>query len=150
MIDNNQLRAVRKALLAINEASQPNVMRTAVGAGGLVIESEAKRRVPRVTSSLMRSIHTEVSSLPNTARAEVGTDLEYGPHVEFGTSAHVIRPKNARSLRFKIGGRIIYAKSVKHPGTRAQPFLVPAFEAKKDQAAQEVVDVLWIQVRRAA
>jgi hypothetical protein len=44
------------------------------------------------------------------------------PAVRFvldGTRPHIIRPRNARALRFDVGGRTVHAKIVHHPGTRA-------------------------------
>lgn len=47
--------------------------------------------------------------------------------IEEGTPAHVIRPKNAKALRF-FGptGQPVFAREVHHPGTKADPFLEPA------------------------
>lgn len=33
-----------------------------------------------------------------------------------GTEAHTIRPRNKKLLRFRVGGRIVFAKVVHHPG----------------------------------
>lgn len=60
----------------------------------------------------------------------MGSDLEYAGFVNDGTRPHQIRPKNASVLRFTVGGRVVYAKVVNHPGTRARPFL--------DRALREV------------
>lgn len=60
----------------------------------------------------------------------ISTDVEYAPYVHDGTRPHVIRPKNASVLRFEIGGRVVYARVVHHPGTRARPFI--------DRAVREV------------
>jgi hypothetical protein len=46
--------------------------------------------------------------------------------LEEGTRPHVIRPRNARALRWFGPGGPIFARSVRHPGTRAQPWLEPA------------------------
>lgn len=151
MINQGDLTRVRKAFRALDATTSTRVLSTAARAGGLIIETSAKQKVPRITSTLMRSIHTEVTSASqNSAVAVVGTDVEYGPHVEFGTRARVIRPRNARALRFKIGGRVVFAKFVRHPGTRAKPFLRPAFDENKDKVHREVVDVIWHQVERMA
>ncbi|PWI06533.1 hypothetical protein DIZ27_32860 [Streptomyces sp. NWU339] len=40
-----------------------------------------------------------------------------------GTRPHIIRPRRAKALRFETGGRVVFAKRVRHPGTRANPFL---------------------------
>lgn len=54
--------------------------------------------------------------------AEVFAEAEYAPFVEFGTRAHVIRPKERKALRFFAGGETVLAKKVFHPGTRPRPF----------------------------
>ena len=38
--------------------------------------------------------------------------------LEYGTRPHEITPKKAKSLRFVVGGKTVYAKHVEHPGTR--------------------------------
>lgn len=45
---------------------------------------------------------------------------------EFGGSTYTIKPKRASSLRFKIDGRWINVKEVRHPGIPASPFARPA------------------------
>ncbi len=80
----------------------------------------------------------------------------YGAYVEYGTKPHKIFPKAAHgmigptregqtrratgkgphehivgrglALRFMVGGRIVFARYVNHPGTQALPFLRPAAE----------------------
>lgn len=64
-------------------------------------------------------------------KATIVFDVDYAQMVNDGTRPHVIRPKNASVLRFVVGGRVVYAKVVHHPGTRANPFL--------DRALREVV-----------
>jgi phage gpG-like protein len=52
----------------------------------------------------------------------VGFDAQavpYGAIQEFGgtTRAHLIAVKAARALAFNVGGRLVFAKSVQHPGS---------------------------------
>ena len=58
---------------------------------------------------------------------EVGTNVVYAAIHQFGgqTPPRTIRPKRAKALKFSIGGRTVFAKSVRHPGSRipARPFL---------------------------
>lgn len=50
----------------------------------------------------------------------VGTNLFYAGWLEDGTKAHIIRPRNAKVLKFKgRAGKMVYAKQVHHPGTPA-------------------------------
>lgn len=48
------------------------------------VENLAKQLAPVDTGTLRRSIHHEVSA--GGLEAEIGTDVEYGPHQEYGTS----------------------------------------------------------------
>lgn len=65
------------------------------------------------------------------AKATVVFDVDYAQMVHDGTRPHIIRPRRAKALRFVVGGQVVYARVVHHPGTRARPFL--------DQALREIV-----------
>lgn len=63
--------------------------------------------------------------------------ISTNPHtvlVHNGSRPHVIRPRRRRSntgngppyLRFEIGGRVVYARMVNHPGYKGNPFLTDA------------------------
>lgn len=95
------------------------------------VMNRAKVLAPVDTGRLRASIRIE-SRRTFTFRSvyTVGSDVSYAPMVHDGTRPHVIRPKRAQALRFRVGGRIVYAKVVNHPGTRARPFL--------DRALREV------------
>jgi hypothetical protein len=53
---------------------------------------------------------------------------KYAPYLEFGTRAHTIRARG-RALRFVAGGSTVFAKMVRHPGTRPYKFLYHAVSA---------------------
>lgn len=55
----------------------------AVRETALDVENLAKQLSPVDTGTLRRSIHHEIGG--GGLSAEVGTDVEYGPHVEWGT-----------------------------------------------------------------
>lgn len=104
------------------------------------VVNRAKVLAPVDTGRLRASIRVERRSfLGFRARWTIGSDVEYAPYVNDGTAPHIIRPKNAQALRFRVGGRIVYAKVVNHPGTRANPFL--------DRALQEVAAQRGYSVR---
>jgi hypothetical protein len=123
--------------------------------------AEAKRLVPRKTGTLGRSI---MPGIFTGSSALVHARAGYAAYVEKGTRPHVIKPRNARSLRFPapgvsttLGGRarsgevrrlgagaFVFAGKVNHPGTKPQPFLLPG--AKKAVARgglKGVVVKLW-------
>jgi len=51
----------------------------------------------------------------------VGTNVEYAPHLQFGTKPRIIRPTRAKALNIPGIG---FRKKVKHPGLPARPFLM--------------------------
>jgi len=60
------------------------------------------------------------------------TMVDYALYVEFGTPPHIIKPSKAKALHWNTeitgpkGGKAkadVFAKIVKHPGTRPQPFI---------------------------
>jgi HK97 gp10 family phage protein len=90
---------------------------------GNIVEADAKRRCRVKTGRLRSSITTEEVSWDEI---HVGTNVEYAPHVEFGTGPHTIVPVNKEFLSFVKGGKRIFTKIVHHPGSKAYPFLRPA------------------------
>ena len=48
---------------------------------------------------------------------------DYAAPVHEGSRPHKIVPKNAQALKFNIGGKVVFAKSVWHPGATANPFI---------------------------
>lgn len=130
------------SLLARFEAIKPSpeMMHTLA----LAATAEQKRLVPRKTGNLGRSIGIGAVT-PISAETVAGA--RYAAPVEFGTRAHVIRPRNAKALRWGTGkvrlsgapakgSSVQFARKVNHPGTRAQPFMVPG--------ARRALDLLGI------
>ncbi|MGW8357403.1 HK97 gp10 family phage protein [Streptomyces wedmorensis] len=88
------------------------------------VVARAKILAPVDTGRLRSSIRVERrSTFGLRQRWTVGSDVEYAPMVNDGTKPHIIRPQRAKALKFKVGGRTVFAKVVHHPGTRARPFL---------------------------
>ena len=124
---------LQRRLAAIASRSGHRAMMNALGNA---VTREAIHRVPQKTRNLARSIKvTDVSDDRVTIEAQAG----YALAVERGTRPHIIRPRRAKALRFaasaagqrlsgsaRRGAAVIYARVVHHPGTRAQPYLVPA------------------------
>lgn len=87
--------------------------------------------IPYKTGDLQRSIDSvEVEGAgPDTLVALVGanphgTDAGYAAIVHDGSVPHVIAPRFPRkSLKFKVAGRVVYARRVFHPGTQPDPYL---------------------------
>ncbi len=129
----------KRRLAKLDSAAAGKALERAVRAGALPIRNEASRRAPKRTGTLRRSIHIETLNVqPRSARVAIGTDLEYAAIHEFGG---VIKPKDpAGWLRFQTyDGGWHTVKLVHMP---ARPYLRPAFDTKKDEAAREMAAVL--------
>jgi len=83
----------------------------------------AKRKVGKKTRALERSIDYQM--IPGTNG--VSYEVTASNHIAFmhheGTRPHIITPHTRRAMRFRDGGRVVYARIVAHPGTRGNPFL---------------------------
>lgn len=51
------------------------------------------------------------------ASFRLGFAADHSSFPDTGTRPHVIRPRRAKVLRFVVGGRVVYARKVNHPGT---------------------------------
>jgi hypothetical protein len=135
----SRLRAVQKA--------PPTLIRTIA----LSAVRYQKQLVPRKTGNLGRSIH-----LVRVTRSSATTEAKapYAAAVEFGTKPHIIRPRRAAVLAFpaagtarrlsgkaRKGGAMAFAKMVRHPGTKPQPYMVPgAKRALEDAGIKPIID----------
>jgi len=84
-----------------------------------------------VTGGLRKSITERVGDL----EGEVAANAKYARFVECGTDPHEIKPKRKQALRFVQNGRVVFARSVMHPGTKARPFMGTAADV-----GQQVLD----------
>lgn len=100
-------------LRGLARKATPGQARAALMAGGLVIQTAAVPKARILTGTLRRSIHTEAEETATGAVARTGTNVEYAPAQEFGTS--------------RMSG---------------QPFLRPAYDEKKSEALREMVRAL--------
>lgn len=111
-----------------------NASRTELREAGRQVVNRARVLVPVDTGRLRASIRADpprIFSLRGSLT--VGSDLEYAAAVNDGSRPHVIRPRRAQVLRFRVGGQVVFAKVVNHPGTRGTHFLDKAL---RDVAAQ--------------
>lgn len=146
----SELQGLRQ-VLARMEAIKPNA--GLMGKLALSAVREQKILVPRKTGNLGRSI--TVGSVTPT-RAETVARANYAAFVERGTRPHVIVPKTKKVLAWpaagnarlsgsvRSGGKLRFARRVKHPGTKARPYMVPgARKAVEGMGLRTVVVSAW-------
>lgn len=88
------------------------------------IKADMEQRAPVRTGRLRQSIAITVDG----SGVKIGPHTEYAAFVEFGTKPHVIEARNKKALAFMMGNTRVVVKRVNHPGSRAKPFVRPAFE----------------------
>lgn len=86
-LDSKKTQQVLSKFEYIDEQSLPTELK-ALLAGSQTVVNSAKRRVPKKTGTLSRSIHAEVES----DGVLVGTDVSYAKYVEQGTARMKGRP----------------------------------------------------------
>ena len=114
-----------------------NDVRKVIKSSAFNIERNAKSNVNVKTGHLRRSISTKMGDMEATIHT---SNLKYAPMVEFGTRPHIIRAKNKKALYWK--GATHPVKQVNHPGSKAKPYLIPAFEKEKDQFLEKLKEVI--------
>lgn len=100
-----------------------------------LIAGLAKRRVQVDTGFLLTTIRDEVNSnvrrypygdviAGKSGRRKKGGDPRTVPEImDRGSRPHVIRARRRKALRFVVNGKVVFRRSVMHPGTRGSGFL---------------------------
>lgn len=101
--------------------------------GGEIVATQARssHRYQTRTGAVEHSV-----SVRQVGQATVSVFIDpiiakHATYVHEGTRAHTIRPVARGSLRWASRGEFFYARSVRHPGTKADPFLYNAADSKK-------------------
>jgi hypothetical protein len=144
------LNALQRRLAAISGPKSGERIMRLIGTAAV---RESKLLVARKTGNLGRSIHVE--GVTETSAKLVAAE-SYAAYVEFGTRPHEITPNAKKALRFaasasgrrltgspRVGAAVVFAKRVHHPGTKAQPFLLPGAQKAVSQVGTSVIVKAW-------
>ena len=108
---------------------------------GFNIEARAKRNLSSngsvKTGHLRHGIATNVGNLEVTVHT---SNIKYARIVEEGSRPHTIRAKGKKALYWKGARHPI--KSVRHPGSKAKPYLIPAFEKEKEVIIKDIEKII--------
>lgn len=126
------LADLQRALDTLPAKIERNILRGALRAGAKVTLARAKDVAPAEkfgphAGALRAGLSIKTSSRGGTVKATVSTGGKafYARFVEYGTKAHWIKPKHHRSLFFAGIAR----KAVRHPGAKANPFMLVALNS---------------------
>lgn len=84
------------------------------------MKTRYRRAAPYATGATQESVdlvnfRASNTQIACTAQATTPQAL----YTDQGTHPHTIRPRKAKALRFRIGGRVVFAREVHHPGNKA-------------------------------
>lgn len=121
-----EIKGLEDVLLQIDKLDDISNLETKLGDACALVEASAKKKAPKDTGALRRSITSEV----NGTEGVVYTPLEYAPYVEYGTG-----------LFAESGGRMDVPwnyqddKGVWHStsGQKPQPFMRPALNENREE-----------------
>ena len=135
-IDTSELDHFAVEITKLDDKTKDNVQKV-LNNTGFKIEAKAKGNVPVDTGHLRRGITTKIGNMEVIVHT---SNIKYAPMVEYGTKAHIIKAKNKKALYWK--GAKHPVKSVRHPGSKAKPYLIPAFESEKDNLIKSLKEVI--------
>ena len=139
-VNVNDLNEFSVKILKLSQEAEENVKKV-VKNSAFKIQKEAMSNLTKnksvATGHLRRAVSTDIKGLEATVHT---SNVKYAIMVEKGTKAHLIKPKNKKMLYWK--GASHPVRIVRHPGSRAKPFLEPAFEKEKDQLLEKLKEVI--------
>jgi len=159
-------KATLLAMKILPAKVQKKLMGAALRSGAKPILQSAQARAPKSTGLLEFSlkIRRPERMKPHEQIVLVAPDVKrvgghgekpwkYAHLVELGTKPHRIVPRAERgteALAFQGRAGLTVVKGVDHPGTEAQPFLRPAFDANVERAETLVAKSLRRGLKREA
>ena len=90
---------------------------------GFRIQIAARAQVGKDTGKLMESIEVIHERIGLFQQIRVGSDNNIALIHHDGSRPHTINARNGKALRFSSKGRMVYTRSVNHPGTSPNRYL---------------------------
>jgi hypothetical protein len=137
MADLSELGAYLRGLEDMLEAQLAQEVREAVQAGHAAARNDHRWQSRHGEDGTLGTIGHEVDGLSGEWWAG-----ENAVRLNDGTSPHDIYPSNAQALRFEVGGDVVFAAVVHHPGTAPDPFLDKAYERTRETLERGVENAI--------
>lgn len=139
-IDSSELDKFSVYLKTKSEEDEKKIQNV-IKNSAMTIERNAKSNLTSnksvKTGHLRRGITTNIGNMEATVHT---SNIKYAVMVEKGTKAHIIRPKNKKALYWK--GASHPVKQVNHPGSKAKPYLIPAFDKEVPYFVEKLKEVV--------
>lgn len=116
--------------IRFDDAQIDNMLHGPTGAVGRYMARKAIEHVAaskalsgKSSGRLANSISWDRRRLKRSQRIIITADVSYAFYHHEGTNPHTIYAKRGGSLKFISRGRVVRVSSVRHPGTKPNPFL---------------------------
>lgn len=119
----------------LNELSELDIKK-GLTESALMVENEAKLNAPVASGTLRNSITHSVDE----TEATIGTNLEYAPYVEYGTGLFSSLGNGRTDVPWKY--QDASGKWHSTSGQKPQPFLMPAWDATRDDVIEVFEDLI--------
>jgi len=147
-IDSRELSRFMNQLDRYSKEKQ-GAVKQEISRATYAIQGKAKQNSPVDKGFLRNKIDAVIKNQELTGQVIV--KAKYGIFVQEGTRPHIIRPKNGkvlawRKVNYTNAGRrkyspYSYASFVKHPGTKANPFLSKAADNERPIYQQNLIKI---------
>ena len=125
-----RIEGADEVIAMIEKATNTSKLTGAVDKACLFVEGEARRKAPKRTGELRRSIESKVENNGDEIIGTVFTPLEYAPYVEYGTGLYAEsggRKKVPWAYKDEKTGELIWTAG-QHP----HPFMRPALNDNRN------------------
>lgn len=136
MINLASLRHAHEHVLALSQRAVDEELEQSgrVAREHVLDHSQFKSR----TGALVKATKARVIRAAGGKKIIVSNSKKYAAAIDLGAKPHIIRPSKKKLLRFMVGGRFVFARSVRHPGNRAYRFLYRATLGAARTAAKNI------------
>lgn len=139
--------ALLAALARAPEIARPRLQQAVEKSQAVLAQNTRRGIVPWKTGNLVQTFAPTIGDLWAIWKPTAA----YAAYVEFGTSPHVIRPKNALALYWEGADHPI--KSVNHPGTKPQDYMGAILTASVpgiNQLFNQALDIITQDIANSA
>ena len=133
------VKGLEKAVKALESGRWALAMDAVVRRIAGEVLTRFQKTAPKKSGRLVASAYIVSPQAPTWL---MKVDAPYAAVVEFGSRPHVILPRRARVLHFFVGGEEVFAKRVRHPGTKGQFIIKKAIEYVGRRVKKIITEVL--------
>ena len=161
--DTGRVRGVSRAQAAIKRFGEKATgkLRKEVSRSVIRMQSDAKNNIAVDTGQARDSVRTDLRE--SGLSGFVGSSVKHARYLEDGTKPHEIVPVRAKALSWKprggsvehlvavanVSGKRVFTMRVHHPGTKARPWLRPAFEKDRPKFLRAIPKAVRKAIRES-